>query len=255
MDFSPLAGPSTSEHIYTVMTENIAQLPDDRDAVQTSIRDEDERPVGFFRYIYRILKSALAILIVLACGLFGGFISFAVNVAGMSVPEGPHADGVVVLTGGADRIDTALQLLEAGAGERLLISGVNRSVTMADLRNQHPGYDQQFECCVDLDFIAANTIGNATLTDRWSRSNGFQSLLVVTSAYHMPRALAELSAQADNLKLIAIPVKREELNLSRWFQDTDAIMLLGAEYGKFLAAAGRLTVKRFNREFGRAVEG
>ena len=56
-----------------------------------------------------------------------------------------------------------------------------------------PEHQRWFSCCVDLDHSAINTIGNAVETRRWVMARGFQSLIVVTSNFHMPRALAELA--------------------------------------------------------------
>jgi len=58
-----------------------------------------------------------------------------------------------------------------------------------------PEHQRWFECCVDLDYTAVNTIGNAVETRRWALNHGFHSLVVVTSNYHMPRAMLELSHQ------------------------------------------------------------
>jgi hypothetical protein len=58
-----------------------------------------------------------------------GFAWFVVQ-ASRPTPPPPHADGIVALTGGADRVETALRLLAAGDAGKLLVSGIGRrSVT------------------------------------------------------------------------------------------------------------------------------
>ena len=113
-----------------------------------------------------------------------------------------NADGIVVLTGGAFRISDALELLAAGRGQRLLITGVNPATRSREISRLVPEHQRWFACCVDLDHSAINTIGNAIETRRWAKARGFKSLIVVTSNFHMPRAMAELAHQLPDVTLV-----------------------------------------------------
>ena len=116
-----------------------------------------------------------------------------------------NADGIVVLTGAATRIPDAIELLAAEPRQ-----------TAADQRraprHQHPRrsraltplYDNYFACCIDLDRSALNTFGNALETKRWAREHNFNSLIVVTSNWHMPRAMAEVAHQLPDVALIGL---------------------------------------------------
>ncbi len=106
-------------------------------------------------------------------------------------PEG-RTDGIVALTGGAQRIGDAIDLLAAGYGRRLLITGVNERTSREEIARLNPTQRQLIACCVDLDYRARNTIGNAIETRRWMRTHHFSTVAVVTSNYHMPRTLVEL---------------------------------------------------------------
>ena len=106
-----------------------------------------------------------------------------------------NADGIVVLTGGNSRVTDALELLASGRGKRLLITGVNPGTTTGDIAPRSRRLRSRLACCVDLDYSALNTLGNAVQARQWAVEHGFHSLIVVTSAYHMPRALAELAHQ------------------------------------------------------------
>ena len=81
----------------------------------------------------------------------------------------------MVLTGGASRIADAIDLLAAGRGKRLLISGVHRTTTTTEIARINPRYQGLVACCVDLDYSAVNTVGNAIETRRWARARGFTS--------------------------------------------------------------------------------
>ena len=86
-----------------------------------------------------------------------------------------------------------MELLAGGYGKRLLISGVHPTSGASDISRSLPDNQSLLGCCVDLDRSAVNTRSNAAETRRWVRERGFKSLIVVTSNYHMPRAIAEMS--------------------------------------------------------------
>ncbi len=172
-----------------------------------------------------------------------GFISFAEQIAGAAPPSNPHAQGIVVLTGGTARIDGALQLLVEGRADRLLISGVNPVVTLATLSSTvDKNLRGVLDCCVDLGREARDTIGNAAEARAWADGRGFSSLIVVTSGYHMPRSMTELGQAMPDKELIPFPVNNPELHLARWWRDPETFSLLLREYGKFLLAETRQMV-------------
>src|SRR5215217_8757267 len=134
---------------------------------------------------------ALALLTFVFVAGFG-FLAFVATLERYERDPQRRADAIVALTGGAQRIGDAIDLLAKGYGRRLLITGVNEKTSRDEIARFNPGQRRLFECCVDLDYRARNTIGNAIETRRWVRENGFQSLIIVTSNYHMPRTLVEL---------------------------------------------------------------
>ena len=101
----------------------------------------------------------------------------------------------MVLTGGPSRITDAIDLLAAGRGRRLLITGVHPTTNLAEIARLVPETQRTFASSIDLDHEAINTVGNAIETKRWIRERGYRSVIVVTSNYHMPRAMAELAHQ------------------------------------------------------------
>ena len=112
-------------------------------------------------------------------------------------------DAVVVLTGGANRIDQGLVVLEEGSAARLLISGVDRDVKPDELSAQYPGYTKQFACCVDLGFRAVDTRSNAIETARWVSQHKVKSLRLITHDWHMRRARLELDlVMPDNIRIV-----------------------------------------------------
>lgn len=163
-------------------------------------------------------------------------LGFAWFVAGATRQLGPpvHADGIVVLTGGADRVETGLKLLAEGWAPRLLISGVARAAdypTLARLAGASPGLSAR----VSLGHQAHTTSGNARETAAWVKEHEATSLIVVTAFYHMPRALAEFSRAMPAIDLHPYPVHPASLN--PWWRSPTAWRLLAVEYVKYLAVA------------------
>jgi len=176
-------------------------------------------------------------LLLLAILSFGAFVRLATLPPDPLIPQ---ADGIVVLTGGRDRINDAVTLLIQGKGRSLLISGVNDRTTTADLVRIEPRLQQWLDCCVDLDRKATNTSSNAVETIHWAHDKGYTSLIVVTSHYHMPRALQEFRAEDPRLQLIAHPVVPGGLDLPRWWTDPLTIRLFFGEWIKYHGARLRI---------------
>jgi uncharacterized SAM-binding protein YcdF (DUF218 family) len=155
---------------------------------------------------WRLLRLGLAAALLAPMTLF--FAGFALFVLRSPTPPADfagQADGIVVLTGGPQRINEALELLRNHQGRRLLITGVHPHTSERRL-SQLSGEESLFSCCVDIDRIAADTRGNAAEASRWAEQNHFERLIVVTSDYHMARALLEFSRRMPNRTLTPWPV-------------------------------------------------
>ncbi len=124
-----------------------------------------------------------------------------------------------MLTGGSDRIEDAVQLLAEGRASRLLISGVNEALKPDSLARRMPMHGDLFACCIDLDYGARNTVGNAVETRRWTRQHRIGSIILVTSNYHMPRALIEFRRAMPSATIIARPVVPYGFEAGRWWHD------------------------------------
>ena len=193
-----------------------------------------ERPSRLRRATYPLVL-ALPVVVIAA-----GFIGVAENIVRARPPADPHADAIVVLTGGAQRIDGALELIAEKRARRLLISGVNPDVTARDLaRVVSRELRDDLACCVDLGKNALDTIGNAAETRSWAEERGFSSLIVVTSDYHMPRSMTELAGAMPDVALIPYPVSSPHLSFAGWWHDPGTFGLLAREYGKYLLANAR----------------
>ena len=155
-----------------------------------------------------------------------GFAWFAVFLP--QPQDGRPTDAIVVLTGGAGRIDRGLALLQQGAAKRMLISGVDRSVRPAELADRYEVPERLFACCVTLGRAAIDTRSNAIETAQWLERRHFRTVRLITTDWHMRRAALELrQALPGGVKIVydAVPSR-------------PSLTMLAREYNKYLLRRG-----------------
>ncbi|KAA9369178.1 YdcF family protein [Ochrobactrum quorumnocens] len=191
--------------------------------------------------VFRRLQPISIVLFLALVTFLIGFVAFSEKVNSMQSPVlGEPADAIVVLTGGQSRIQAALDLLKGKQGKRLLISGVHPSTTEKSLQRATHTEQSLFDCCVDLDRSALNTVGNATESERWIRANNYHRVIVVTNNYHIPRSILEMSYRMQDVEFVPYPVVNGEKRAHSWVAEGDTLRVLFIEYVKYLGAALRV---------------
>jgi uncharacterized SAM-binding protein YcdF (DUF218 family) len=183
---------------------------------------------------------------------FGALLQFTAMLP-RGAPALEASDAIVVLTGGAARVEVGINLLAAGKAKRLLISGAKAGTTKADLMAGAPKggtWAEMFECCIDLGF-AVDTVGNAEETAAWAKANGVRSLRIVTASYHMPRSLLEFHRRMPDAELIPHPVFPEHVKLDQWWRWPGTAALLTGEFDKYVIALVRVRLDAVAEWFGR----
>ena len=191
--------------------------------------------------------KSLAALLVVALIWASGLMAFAARVQQSTpAPDPAPADGIVVLTGASsnERIAAAVDLLAAHRGRRVLVSGVNRVVSREELRTASNTVRRLYDCCVDLGFNSVDTVSNARETAEWAKTMRFRSLTIVTTDYHMPRAMLELRAvlRPPEFTLQTYAVPTPALKARQWWRSPRAARLMVVEYSKYLAILSREAV-------------
>lgn len=181
-------------------------------------------------------KSKSFTLVYIFIGLiifwFGGFMYFSHHINHYNTRTEENTDAVVVLTGGRNRIARGVEIYNEGRAKRLFISGVSKSTTLDDLE-QRIGYKIRDKHNVELGYVATTTIGNALEVKNWVEKNSINSIILVTSNYHVPRSIAELSVYNLPIKVTICPVYSDHVRM-HWWKSFKTFLFIFSEYNRFL---------------------
>ena len=197
----------------------------------------------------RALKLSLVTAGAAGVAFLVGFGVFATAILHYDKGMPTAGDAVVVLTGGELRVREGFRLFTAGAGRRILISGVNRATSKLELQRRSGVTPILFNCCVDVDYAAKDTVGNAAETRAWLQTWGFRRLVVVTSNYHMPRSLLELKRTLPGVELVPYAVVSSNYQADQWWRKPAAVKLVMTEYIKFWPSAVRWSASTLRIKF------
>ena len=181
-----------------------------------------------------------------------GILAAAIQYQALTLPKSNGSklqatDALIVATGGQARISAGLNLMEKGLAKRMLLTGVGAGITKKILTESLPisnTQDAQLICCVDLDFTAADTAGNASASLKWMNANDFDSLRLVTANYHMARAKLEFERYMPDIDIYYFAVSPPDLDADSWYYSWPVAKLLMRESGKYIAARLRHMTSR-----------
>lgn len=190
-----------------------------------------------------ILRFLHAVILALGfCALLWltGLIVFAEHVGGLDAAiidaDPAPVDAIVVLTGGSERVRTGVELLKAGKGKKLFISGVHPGLTLEHILSAMDVDDATRSCCIVLGHAAGSTEGNAEETQNWLSLEEYHSIRLVTANYHMPRSLLLFRTALQDITIVPHPIAPESVMLKDWWLHAGTASLLVTEYNKYLFA-------------------
>ena len=190
--------------------------------------------------LIRLIRTVIFIGGLCAFLWLAGLVLFVEKVqnldAAVTDVEPQPMDAIVVLTGGSDRIDAGLDLLKAGKGKKLFISGVHPGLTLEHVLGSQNVPEDLRTCCVILGHAAESTEGNAEETQSWLALENYHSFRLVTANYHMPRSLLLFHALLPDVTIVPHPVAPTSVLLQEWWQHAGTANLLITEYDKYLFA-------------------
>ncbi len=135
---------------------------------------------------WRTGRLAVGIVVLLVL-LSGALPHLLVPGAAPAPPDG--ADAIFVLTGGENRIAEGFRAWREGKGRDLFILGAGRDARLEQVLPGHPILEPRERGRVRLEGWSRNTFENAISAKSFVMMNGYRSVILVTSDYHVPRAL------------------------------------------------------------------
>ena len=198
--------------------------------------------------LFRIFKIFFIFLITSMFTLF--FIelnNFKKNILSLTKYNDIESPNIVILTGGANRIKDGLKIIEdfknsKNINYKILVSGTGMGFTKSSLKKKlGPNFNSQLiQCCIDLDGVSKNTLTNASETFKWTNKNDIKEFILITSNYHMPRAILEFKNVMPNLKIYTYAITPKKHDIENWLSSYQTFSLVFTEYCKFIIAGLRI---------------
>ena len=177
--------------------------------------------------------------------------NFKKNILSLTKYSNIESPNIVILTGGANRIKDGLKIIEdfknsENINYKILVSGTGMGFTKSSLKKKlGPNFNSQLiQCCIDLDGVSKNTLTNASETFKWTSKNDIKEFILITSNYHMPRAILEFKNVMPNLKIYTYAITPKNHDLENWLSSYQTFSLVFTEYCKFIIA--NLRIKFFS---------
>lgn len=159
----------------------------------------------------RLVKFIFVIATLLFSFWALGFASYvALSLLRMPAKAGQSVDAIIVLTGGKSRIETGLKLFSEGESAQLFITGVHEATTREEIVGRWQGAPLS-DCCITIGHKANTTTENALEAQEWLAGKDYKTIRLVTSNYHMNRALLEFSDALPDVKILPHPIMQPDI--------------------------------------------
>ena len=200
--------------------------------------------------LFRILKIFLIFTITSILTIF--FIElfiFKEKILSFQSYNSKKSSNIVILTGGTNRIKDGLKIINdfektKKNSLKILVSGTGKGFTKNSLKKQlgENFNSDLIKCCIELDSVSKNTFTNASETLKWTKKNDIKEFLLVTSNYHMPRAILEFNNSMPNLKIYTYSITPRKHKISKWLNSHETFTLVFKEFCKYIVASLRIKI-------------
>ena len=197
---------------------------------------------------FRIFKIFFIFLLISASTVF--FVelnNFKENILSFSKKNNKQSSNIVILTGGTNRIKDGLEIINDFKipkiiKYKILVSGTGTGFTKLSLKKKlGPDFNSHLiQCCIELDNISKNTFTNASETFKWTKKNNIKEFILITSNYHMPRAILEFNSLMPNLKIYTYAITPKKHDIENWLNSYQTFGLVFTEYCKYIVASLRI---------------
>lgn len=182
----------------------------------------------------KVKKTATIIVFILTALCYGIFDFVGKIPSKQSRISTAQSDGIVVLTGGNNRLKQGIKLLVNKKAKKLFISGVYRGNDVRRLLAAQKQNPEEVLCCINIGYNATSTHGNAKETTEWVKTLRYKSIRLVTANYHMPRSLVLFKSAMPEIKIIPHPVYPTKFKYNQWWLSGRTISLILSEYFKYI---------------------
>ena len=194
-----------------------------------------------FKIFFIILISSMFTL------FFIGLKNYRENILSFTKYNDKESPNIVILTGGTNRIKDGLKIIDnfkklKKINYRILVSGTGMGFTKSSLKNKlGPNFNSELiQCCIDLESVSQNTFTNARETFKWTTKNNINEFILITSNYHMPRAILEFRNIMPNLNIYTYAITPKKHDIENWLKSYQTFSLVFKEYCKFIFASLRI---------------
>ncbi len=165
-------------------------------------------------------------LLLIITSYFIFFIAFAHKINAYKSDNSTKTDAIIVLTGGKNRIQEGIKMMDNNLATKMFISGVSKQTSKKDLNISH-------NKDIELGYAATTTFENGIEVKEWINTNNIKTIRLVTSNYHLPRSLLEIKNQNKNIKVIESPIYSDNIN-KRWWTSLKTTSFIFIEFNKFI---------------------
>ena len=199
------------------------------------------------KFIYK--KWFFIILILILVYFLISLINFQEKILSLQKHTVTLNSNIVILTGGSNRIKDGLKIINnvdifTKANLKILISGTGKGFTKKSLKEMLTLNInlKLLECCIELESISKDTYSNASETYKWVKMNNINKFILITSNYHMPRAILEFKNKMPNLEIFIYPITPKNHDITNWLNSSETFSLIFIEYSKLLIASLRIKI-------------
>jgi len=190
-------------------------------------RKQDQIPLGPRRKRRWVRAAVPGLILLLAAG---GAIPYLLA-RGLPAPSGEGADAILVLTGGENRIAEGFRAWKEGMGKELFILGAGRNAKLANILPAGTEISPNDLPRIHVEGWSANTLENAFSAKSAVVSRSYRKVLLVTSDYHMPRAMLALrKVLPSDVSISVLPVTSDWRRKGAWHRLPRLFLVEGWKY-------------------------
>ena len=141
---------------------------------------------------------------------------------------------IVVLTGGSGRITAAYDLMKEMDVPVLFVAGVHKTVNFDALAKEFK-LDASYRDRIKIDNVSRTTLENAKVAQQFAEENDINTIVVVTSLYHIKRAEYVFGKVFEDQGALILPysTNTKQVEPGEWWHNYNTFSNLFQEFVKY----------------------